>query len=296
VYDLQLDHWGIGRQGTESFQAMRKRFESRNGPVRKWALSRHNAFYDNSIKGVSDLPPTTKIPSPHIHYFTLSFHATVPFSKEYPAWGSEAAERFPASMRDFAQAILKHIPLVDRPADWILSHTIFQPLPFIGDPTEFILSKLAGTAGWFIFKASVPLLNLVMWGTTEVAQRLIRGFGYNLILPLPGRYLPRKDVIPLMLPTVYAMGGQELSDEEQKILGHKRGDWYLNDGVVNTASMDGPVGTAISPISDFLKKTVDERRGCYWHFGVNDKMDHADEIGVWIEETTVCVFDLNLTL
>jgi hypothetical protein len=207
VYDLQLDHWGIGRHGTESFQKMRERFESSDGPVRRWALSRHNAFYDNSIKGVSELPAGTRKPSAHIHYFTLSFHATVPFPTEYPDWGFEAAEKFPASMHDFAQAILKHIPIVGKPTDWVLSQTVFQPLPFIGDPTKFILSKLAGTPGWFIFKSSVALRKLVLWGTSEVAQRLLRGFGYDLILPAPGKYLPRHDVIPLMLPTVYAMGG-----------------------------------------------------------------------------------------
>ena len=133
----------------------------------------------------------------------------------------------------------------------------------------------------------------MIWGTTEVAQRLIRGFGYDLILPAPGEYLPRQDVIPLMLPTVYAMGGQKLSGAEIKILGPDRGDWYLSDGIVNTASMNGPLGTDVSPISGFLQKTLDERRGCYWHFGVTDKMDHADEIGVWVEETTVSVFSLN---
>ena len=126
VYDLQLDHWGIGRQGTETFQAMRERLEGRNGPVRKWALSKHNAFYDNSIKGVSELPISTRKPSANIHYFTLSFHSTIPFPKEYPTWGSEAAEKFPASMRDFADAILQHIPIVGGPTNWLLSHTIFQ--------------------------------------------------------------------------------------------------------------------------------------------------------------------------
>jgi hypothetical protein len=296
VYDLQLDHWGIGRQGTESFQAMRERLEGPNSPVRRWALSKHNAFYDNSIKGVSELPDETKIPSPHIHYFTLSFHATVLFPEKYPDWGSEAAEKFPASMHAFAEAILKLIPIVGNKTDWLLSHTIFQPIPFVQDPIEWVLAKLKGVAGWTIFALSVPLMDLVRWGTVQVAQRLVNGFGYGLILPLSGRYLPRPDVIPLMLPTVYAMGGQPLSRDEIEILGlsndeidivgDDRGDWYLNDGIVNTASMDGPVGTEVLPISGFLPKIANERRGCYWHFGTNDVMDHADEIGVWVEKNT----------
>ena len=127
-----------------------------------------------------------------------------------------------------------------------------------------------------------------------MAQRFLRAFGYNLILPTPGKYLPRQDVIPLMLPTVYAMGGQDLSDDEKKILGPNRGDWYLNDGIVNTASMNGPIGAEVFDIANFPTSEpgirASEVRGRYWHFGVNDKMDHADEIGVWVERTTVSAF------
>ena len=276
VFDLQLDHWGIGRRGNESFQTMRDRLERKDGPVRKWALSKHNAFYDNSIKGVSELPPSTKTPSPHIHYFTLSFHATVPFPTNYPDWGRQAAEKFPVSIVQFARAILHHIP-------------------FLGGLADSILSTLVGIGGWAIFSSSVTLRNLVIWGTAEVAQRLLNGIGYNITLPGPGKYLPRNDVIPLMLPTVYAMGGQTLSEEQKQILGpsSRTDDWYLNDGIVNTASMNGPLGTEVFDISALLTRSRSNlapaapTKGHYWHFGVTDRMDHADEIGVWIEKDTV---------
>jgi hypothetical protein len=179
---------------------MRARFEEQGGPVWKWAFSKHNAFYDNSIKGVSELPPSTKTPSPHIHYFTLSFHATVPFPTSYPDWGRQAAEKFPVSIVEFARAILDHIPL-------------------LGKLAKRILDTLEVIVGWAIFSSSVTLRNLVTWGTAEVAQRLLDGIGYKLTLPGPGKYLSRNDVILLMLPTVYAMGGQALSEEEKQILG-----------------------------------------------------------------------------
>jgi hypothetical protein len=272
TYDLQLDHWGIGRLGNECFQEMRARLESPNSPVRRWAFSRHNAFYDNSIKGVSELPKATAEPSAHIYYFTLSFHSTVPFPSTYPQWAPEAARTFPVTVLQFAHAVLQHIPVIGMPVDWLLTN-------------------LVGVSGWAVFSSIVRLRDLSLWVTTDVVQRLLQAFGYNLILPTPGKYLPRQDVIPLMLPTVYAMGGQDLSDEEKVILGPNRGDWYLNDGIVNTASMNGPIGAEVFNIADFPTSEPDIRaitvRGRYWHFGVNDKMDHADEIGVWIERTTV---------
>lgn len=282
VYDLQLDHWGIGRYKDESFQEMRARLEKPDGPVRKWALSEHNAFYDNSIKGVERLRLATAGPLPTVYYFTLSFHVTVPFPTEYPGWAPEAATKFPFSLLRFKEEFLRHFPFGGA-IDWILEKGV-----------------------WLIFKTCVDVGALSLWVVKEVAEKLLAGFGYDLILPAPGKYLPRSDVIPLMLPTVYAMGGQELSPAEKEIL---RGlnltaaekatlrdsdDWYLNDGIVNTASMDGPLGVEVHKIARFLDEHLgtegSDTRGRYWHFGVNDKMDHADEIGVWIEGNTVSSF------
>ncbi|KAL4723515.1 hypothetical protein ACLX1H_009150 [Fusarium chlamydosporum] len=83
------------------------------------------------------------------------------------------------------------------------------------------------------------------------------------------------------------MGSQNLTDTQRNILGPNLGDWYRNDGVVNTESMMGPEGYVkdISELQDFDFSAV-RTRGHYWHLGVNDQMDHADEIGVFIEQGT----------
>jgi hypothetical protein len=90
-----------------------------------------------------------------------------------------------------------------------------------------------------------------------------------------------------MMSTVYAMGGQQLTDAQKAILGPDLEDWFQNDGVVNTPSMPGPRGCvqSVSSLTDF-DFGVPGRRGIYWHLGVNDRMDHADEIGVFIERDT----------
>lgn len=97
------------------------------------------------------------------------------------------------------------------------------------------------------------------------------------------------------------MSGQELSASQRAILRPEEGeDWLLNDGIVNTESMRGPRREWVRSIGGFPlatvgkgegegrgKKEEEDGRGVYWHFGTNDKMDHADEIGVWIDEGTV---------
>ncbi|EXK77984.1 hypothetical protein FOQG_17330 [Fusarium oxysporum f. sp. raphani 54005] len=87
AYDLQLDHWGIRRNAKETFQDMLVRMEEDNGPVWKWLDSNKNGFYDNSIEGVHDLSQKVINTSTNIYYFSLSFHATDPFPKAWPAWG-----------------------------------------------------------------------------------------------------------------------------------------------------------------------------------------------------------------
>ncbi|EWZ28364.1 hypothetical protein FOZG_17931 [Fusarium oxysporum Fo47] len=129
--------------------------------------------------------------------------------------------------------------------------------------------------------------SFVEWVTKAVITRVLQELGYDLALPNPGRYIPRKDVIPILLPSVYAMGSQELTQVQRDILGPNLGDWYQNDGIVNTESMSGPDNfvRGINSLPD-LNFSVDGKRGIYWHLGVNDQMDHADQIGVFIEQST----------
>ncbi|RKK85140.1 hypothetical protein BFJ68_g17306 [Fusarium oxysporum] len=83
------------------------------------------------------------------------------------------------------------------------------------------------------------------------------------------------------------MGSQDLTDTQRNILRPNLGDWYQNDGAVNTESMMGPEGYVkkISELTDFYFSAA-ETRGFYWHLGVNDQMDHLDQIGVYIEQGT----------
>jgi hypothetical protein len=251
---------------------MRQRLESNNGPVRKWLQSNHNGFYDNSIKGVNDLHRKAIPASKHVYYFSLSFHSTVPFPTNWPAWTTEAINSFPISLAIFIRQVLRTIPLLN-----------------IGGIIEHIMDQLIDTVGWAIISSLSSISDLVRWATIAVANRLLREIDYNVTLPSPGKYLPRKDVFPLILPTVYAMGSQDLTPEQKRILGPNLGDWNLNDGIVNTESMRSPDDSIEREISSFPISSIESDwvRGLYWHLGVNDRMDHADEIGVFIEENTV---------
>ncbi|KAI9732629.1 MAG: hypothetical protein M1834_003965 [Cirrosporium novae-zelandiae] len=272
LYDLQLDHWGICRQGNESFQEMRTRLEDSDGPVWSWLASKNNAFYDNSIEGVSDLHKKAIPTSPHIYYFSLSFHATIPFPSNWPPWTITAIKSFPIPLVSFIRSVLYSVPFVNIGA-WVIDR---------------ILDGITNTVGWPILSSLVRLRDLVRWATLDVGNRLLHEMGYNIKLPPPGDYLPRKDVFPIMLPTVYAMGGQDLTSDQTDILGPNLGNWHQNDGIVNTESMRGPDDSVVKPVSAFPVSDINHPnvRGMYYHFGTNDQMDHADEIGVFIEENT----------
>lgn len=252
---------------------MRQRLESRAGPVWRWLSSNHNAFYDNSIKGVNDLHQKAEPTSIHAYYFSLSFYSTIPFPSDWPPWTIDAIQSFPIPLVRFIRQVLDSIPLLNMGA-WIIDR---------------ILDGVLQAVGWRIIASLVSLRDVVRWATEQVVNRLLREMEYNVVLPRPGAYLPRKDTLPLMLPTVYAIGGQDLTTEQKDILGPNLGDWYQNDGIVNTESMRGPDDSFVRAISGFPASDVnrDGVRGVYWYFGVNDQMDHADEIGIFIQENTV---------
>jgi len=268
AYDLQLDHWGIRRFAGESFQDMLTRLESVNGPVWKWLRSQKNGFYDNSIKGVHQLSEDAINTSQYVYYFSLSFHATNPFPEDWPAWGRSAMDSFPTSIESFVRGTIGNIPIVG----WLIDRLI----------------DAMTASGWVFITTITSFRSFVEWVTKSVITRVLGELGYNLVLPGPGRFIPRKDVIPIFLPTVYAMGGQDLTQEQRTILGSSIGDWFQNDGIVNTESMSGPRNAVVRSISDLpdLDFSTANKRGIYWHLGVNDKMDHADEVGVFIEQST----------
>jgi hypothetical protein len=273
VYDLQLDHWGICRKGKESFPEMRRRFEMDSGPVGKWLNSNHNGFYDNSIEGVQALDMAADDTSAHVYYFSLSFHSTMPFPTEWPTWTLTAVREFPMPLLDSIRTVASYIPLVSLGSRFINSR--FGPA----------LEKLE----WKLLSSVISLKQLIAWSTASVAKNLLLAMKIDAKLPPPGEFLPREDVIPFMIPTCYAMSGLDLTPAQRAILGSNLGDWHQNDGIVNTESMGGPCDDVVQPISAFPLANIHSKqvKGIYWHFGTNDKMDHADEIGVFIAEDTV---------
>lgn len=210
--------------------------------------------------------------SAQIYYFSLSFHATVPFPQDWPAWGRDAIASFPTNIGDFVRAALENLPIPD----------------LLRGAIQFVIDRFI-TIGWTIIINVTSFRSFVSWVTDAVITRILHELGYNLVLPQPGRYIPRQDVIPIMLLSVYAMGGQDLTPMQKDLLGPNLGDWYQNDGIVNTESMSGSHDSfvrSVSSLPDFSFSSP-EKRGNYWHFGVNDQMDHADEIGIFIEQNTV---------
>jgi len=155
---------------------------------------------------------------------------------------------------------------------------------------DLLRQGLTNVLIWPVFQGLVKFRDFLNWATVEVAEKLLKTQGFPINLPRPGKYVPRGDVFPPMLPTVYAMGSLELTDDQKTILGPERGDWLLNDGIVNTMSMRGPKGATIHELAHdpfpLATGSTAGVRGRYWHFGTTGYLDHADEIGVWVERDT----------
>jgi hypothetical protein len=273
AYDLQLDHWGICRKEEEPFQDMRRRFEMESGPVGKWLASNRNGFYDNSIEGVNELNMDADTTSSHVYYFSFSFHATMPFPTTWPPWTLDAVNAFPMPMLASIRKAASYIPFANTGA-WAINY-------LFGSAFE----KLE----WKLLSSVVSIKDLIAWSTTSVVKPYLLAIGIDAKLPPPGEFLPRPDVIPIMVPTCYAMSGLDLTPAQRAILGDNLGDWHQNDGIVNTESMRGPCEDVVLPVCAFPVEKMNsaDARGVYWHMGTNDRMDHADEIGVFIDDDTV---------
>ncbi|KAH7308898.1 hypothetical protein B0I35DRAFT_440943 [Stachybotrys elegans] len=247
IYDLHLDHWGFFRTPGQTYQAMRALIAP---TVNTWWNSRFNGLYDNSIRGIRDLDGFAPRPSRHIYYFTMSFCATRPFPKD-----TLTAQDINGFLALFPLNGLWN-PL----GAWGYAAAPFQPpLTWLG-----ILPSLYAALTWI----------------TNMANRHLQGMGYFSQVPLPGTEIPRPDVLPLIMYPAYAMGGRRTVFPGIPLQESQR-----NDGIVNTLSMDGPSTGRVNYRNFATAPTVG--RGIYWNLGTNTTIDHADQIGVFTDSTTV---------
>ena len=129
---------------------------------------------------------------------------------------------------------------------------------------------------------------------TGVASRHLGALGYFSEIPLPGPQIPRPDMLPIIAPFAYAIGGINVPGEDRE----------PNDGIVNTMSMDGPEGRVRDAAGSFaaqlsVANPQTTAWGPFWHFGSNAAIDHADQLGVFTDASIVSCFsyfDLSLAL
>jgi hypothetical protein len=259
-YDLQLDHWGFFRLPNESPSDMYDRLR-RIVPI--WWQSEVNGFYDNSIAGVAKLDEFARIPSSKTYYFTMSFSATRSFPDEKVT-------------QDDVNSFLALFPFSQ----------ITNPGGLLGVFSAHVFNFFSGIPGFPRFQT------MATW-FTKVANKHLANMSYFSRIPLPGSQIPRSDMLPLITLPAYAMGGYNVAVDDLHILQNIRpGDFHLNDGIVNTISMIGPVDGPIEelpfPISILASPaTAASAKGKYWHLGRNITMDHADQIGVFTDWQTV---------
>lgn len=251
MFDLGLDHWGFTRLGPqETYHMMRQRI----GPaVIEWFNGTVNGLHDNSITGANALNNltgvTTTYPPPPTYFLTMSFCATTPFPNQTLT---------PPDIREFFQLL---------PLGGVAN---FAGLPWL-------ISSSLSFGSWL--GATPPLQSVLAW-MTDVANRHLGALGYFTQIPRPGPQIPRSDMLPVIAPFAYAIGGINAPNENRE----------PNDGIVNTMSMDGPDGRVLDArnfAAELDPANPQTAQGHFWHFGSNATIDHADQLGVFTDATTV---------
>lgn len=224
----------------------------RIGPdVIRWFNGKVNGLYDNSIAGAQALNKATITGSNRVptHFFTMSFCGTIPLPNE---------NLTPQDICEFFQLF----PLGGIPN--------FLGIPRIIAPILSLTNQL---------RISPSLISVLGW-ITGVANRHLKLFRYFSHIPRPGPQIPRADMLAVIAPFAYAMGGLHVLGEDRE----------PNDGIVNTMSMDGPdgrVGDARRFVDELRTRGVRVERETYWHFGSNTSIDHADQLGIFTDPVTV---------
>jgi hypothetical protein len=221
----------------------------RIGPaIVAWFNGQVNGLYNNSIDGATELNSLPAPPAtPLPYFFTMAFRATNPFPNRT------------LTRQDVEEFILL-----------LPGGNIFN---FLG--VGFGVTTLLNLANW---AGVAPTLQRTFSWMTDVANRHLGAMGYFSQIPRPGEQIPRPDVLPVIAPFAYGMGSV------------RGGEWAANDGVVNTVSMDGPPGN-VRDAREFIPhldpENLGQVQGPFWCFGENGTIDHADQLGVFTDATTV---------
>ncbi|KAL4732938.1 hypothetical protein BDV11DRAFT_214669 [Aspergillus similis] len=253
--DLQLGHWGFTPRPRETFLDMHNRLQA---SILTWWNSVHNGIRDNGIDGITRLNQVFNPQvSPQTYYLTMSFDATRPFPEE------------DLNANDFSRV----------PVNKILSLGGFLypgPWSILAHGASFLL---AGLHRLITFGPGSPSdVDIARW-FVQVFNEHAAALGYQFKIPSPGGRIPRNDMLPILV--IFSLGMSGVSAPF--------GPSEENDGVVDTVSMRGPEGNTIQDITNFDTQAPARNRGVYWHLGVTEAIDHADQVGVFTDAQTDCL-------
>jgi hypothetical protein len=221
-----------------------------------WWSSNDNGIRDNGIAGIArlnnDFNPRV---SEHTYYFTMSFDATRPLPRE------ELSGQDLATLP--THSVLSYL-------SWIYP----GPSNFTANTASSLFSL--GRGLFSVIPGNPSDLNFVRWAV-NVINNHASALGYQVRIPSPGGRIPRPDMLPIL--SIFSLGMSGVNAPF--------GPSEQNDGVVDTASMRGPDDNLIDDSDNFNRNAITNNRGMYWHFGVTEGIDHADQVGVFTVPTTV---------
>ncbi len=221
--------------------------------ITAWWNGDFNAVKDNGPGGI-DRMNTDFRPraSEQTYHFTMSFDATRPFPREYVSHDD-----------------VKRVPL----------HPLLSVFGIFAAPATFVLNVGRDVAS--IIPGTPSDLQYANWAV-GVANDHLGKLDYQFTVPRIGWRIPRSDMLPILAIFSAGMSGVDA----------EAGGTGKNDGVVDTASMQGPKicpNNPIKSIDEFDTAAVERNKGVYWDLGLTEGIDHADQVGVFTDDATVRV-------
>ncbi|KJB88437.1 lipase [Paenibacillus sp. E194] len=104
--------------------------------------------------------------------------------------------------------------------------------------------------------------------------------------PLSGWHAPKLLMNPLLLPPSYFVGSFAYDSPGHVVIDE---EWWPNDGLVNTISMDGPKNGSNDQIITYQGKP---QIGKWNYLGLMDSWDHLDIVGLGLKNTDYFFLDL----